>query len=147
MRWILFTILLVFVLPLGLSAPALAHGVELEYKTGVIIEIFAAYDTGEPMSGAEIRVYAPDDPSTPWLTGVCDENGRFTFMPDPSMAGIWSVQVRHMGHGGVVHIPIGEGAATTGSTSYTALQLALMAGCVVWGFIGTALFLHKRRGD
>ncbi|MBT9163668.1 MAG: hypothetical protein DDT24_00588 [Chloroflexi bacterium] len=146
MRWILFAVLLVFVLPLGLSATAFAHGVELEYRTGVIIEIFAAYDTGEPMSGAEIRVYAPDDPSTPWLTGACDENGRFSFMPDPSLPGMWSVQVRHMGHGGWIHIPVGDNMVRAGGTGYTPLQLGLMAGSVVWGFIGTALFFWKRRG-
>ena len=139
-------ILLVFVLPLSLPATAFAHGVELEYKTDITIEIFAAYDTSEPMPGAEIRVYAPDDPSTPWLTGICDENGRFTFTPDPSLPGMWGVRVRHMGHGGMLYIPIGEGMAGRGGTGYTQLQLGLIAGSVVWGLIGTALFFWKRRG-
>lgn len=146
MKWRLVTILLVFLLALGPSAVAFAHGVELEYKTSAVVEILAAYDTGEPMSGAQVKVYAPDEPSTPWLTGVCDENGRFTFTPDPSMPGTWSVQVSYMGHGGMLHIPIGEGVVGAGGTGYTPLQLALMAGCVVWGFIGTALFFSKRRG-
>lgn len=147
MKWRLVTILFVFLLALGPSATALAHGVELEYKTGVVVEILAAYDNGEPMSGAQIKVYAPDEPSIPWLTGVCNENGCFTFTPDPSTPGTWSVQVSYMGHGGMLHIPIiGEGVVGAAGNGYTTLQLALMAGCVVWGFIGTALFFSKRRG-
>jgi nickel transport protein len=146
MKWRLVTILLVFLLTLGSSATAFAHGVALEYKTDVVVEILAAYDNGEPMSWAQVKVYAPDEPSTPWLTGVCDENGCFTFTPDPSTPGTWSVQVSYMVHGGWLHIPIGEGVVGAGGTGYTQLQLALMAGCVIWGFIGTALFFSRRRG-
>lgn len=41
---------------------------------------------------------------------------------------------------------VGEGMARAGSTGYTRLQLAVMAGCVIWGFIGTALFFNRRGG-
>ena len=142
--WKLLAILPVLLLALGLATTASAHGVKLAYKINMVIEITAAYDTGEPMGGAQVAVYAPDDPTTPWLTGVCDENGRFIFMPDPSKPGTWDVQVRHMGHGGMIHIPIGEGVATSGGTGYTPLQIVLMALCVVWGFVGTALFFSRR---
>jgi nickel transport protein len=144
MKWRLFTILLVFLLAFGTLATAFAHGVELGYKTSIVVEILAAYDTGELMSGAQVMVYAPGEPSIPWFTGVCDENGRFTFMPE--WPGEWVVKVRHMGHGGMLRIPIGEGMAKAGDTGYTPLQLAVMAVCVIWGFIGTALFFKRRRG-
>jgi len=135
-------LLIILVVP----TKAYAHGVTIEYTSSVEIEIVAAYDNGEPMSGAQVVVYAPDDPSTPWLTGVCDDEGRFTFTPDSSKTGTWDVQVRLAGHGGIVHIPVGEGTvASGGSGGYSVLQIVLMAGCVIWGVVGTALYFSRRR--
>jgi nickel transport protein len=136
----------VLVFSLVMPAEALAHGVNIEYTSDIEITIVARYDTGGPMSGAQVTVYAPDEPSTPWLTGVCDDEGRFSFTPDASKPGIWDVQVRLAGHGGIVHIPVGEGTATTGGIGgYSVLQIALMAVCVIWGSIGTALYFRRRR--
>ncbi len=44
---------------------------------------------------------------TPWLTGICDQQGRFSFTPDPDLPGTWDVQVRQAGHGDIIHIPVG----------------------------------------
>jgi len=144
MKWRLI-LPIVLLLTFGLTVTAFAHGAKIEYTINVAVEIRAAYDTGEPMDGGQVTVYAPGDPSTPWLTGVCDEGGRFTFTPDPSIPGIWDVQVRQSGHGDMVHIPIGEDMAMSGTTGYTPLQVVLMGACVVWGFVGTALFFSRRR--
>lgn len=134
------------VLSLLLPTEALAHGVNIQYTSNIEIVIVAKYDTGTPMAGAQVAVYAPGDPSTPWLTGVCDGEGRFSFTPDASKPGIWDVQVRLAGHGGIVHIPVGEGTATTGGVGgYSYLQIALMAACVIWGSLGTALYFWRRR--
>jgi len=147
MKWRIAACVL-FLLILGLCLPikALAHGAKIEYTVNVAIELVAAYDNGEPMAGAQFVVYAPDDPSTPWLTGFCDDEGRFSFVPDTSKPGTWDVQVRQAGHGDIVHIPIGEDAAVTGSSGgYTTLQIVLMALCVVWGTVGTALYFSRRK--
>ena len=136
------------VLFLGLVPPihVYAHGVRIQYAVDMTVEILAAYDSGEPMAGAQVSVYAPDEPSTPWLTGACDNEGRFSFMPDTSKPGTWAVQVRLAGHGGIVHIPIGESSATAGGVGgYTPLQIVLMAVCVIWGSVGTALYFSRRR--
>jgi len=130
---------------LALSLPAYAHGAKIEYTVGMTVEIFAAYDSGEPMAGAQVTVYAPDDPSTPWLTGVCDDEGRFSFTPDTARTGTWDIQVRQAGHGDIVHIPIGTASAGTGGGGNTPLQIVLMAVCVVWGSIGTALYFSRRK--
>ncbi len=145
MKWKLLVALFTLLLALGLTATAFAHGAKIEYTISMAIEICAAYDTGEPMAGGQVMVYAPDDPSTPWLTGVCDEDGRFIFTPDSSKPGTWDVQVRQSGHGDMVHIPIGEDVAMSGTTGYTPLQIVLMGACVVWGFVGTALFFLRGR--
>jgi nickel transport protein len=136
----------VLVLSLVLPAQALAHGVNIEYSSDVEITIVAKYDTGSPMAGAQVAVYAPDDPTTPWLTGVCDDEGVFSFTPDTSKPGTWDVQVRLAGHGGIIHIPVGEGAASSGGLGgYSWLQIAIMAACVFWGSVGTALYFRRRR--
>jgi len=124
---------------------AYAHGVRIEYTSSIVVEIVAKYDSGEPMSGAQVVVYAPDAPSTPWLTGVCDDEGRFTFVPDTTKLGTWDVQVRQAGHGDIVHIPVGEDTVASGDTGYSVLQIVLMAVCVVWGIAGTALYFSRRR--
>ena len=147
MKWKL-TACLIFVLILGLVLPikALAHGAKIEYTVDMMIEIVAAYDDGQPMAGGQVAVYAPDDLSTPWLIGVCDDEGRFSFTPDTSKPGTWDVQVRKAGHGDIVHIPIGEGAVGTGGAGgYTPLQIILMAACVIWGSVGTALYFSRRK--
>jgi nickel transport protein len=142
--WVaLFTLMLA----LGVTATASAHGAKIEYTISPAVEIHATYDTGEPLAEGQVTVYAPDDLTTPWLTGVCDEEGRFIFTPDPAKPGTWDVQVRQAGHGDIIHIPIGEGgeAAASGSTGYTPLQIVLMGASVGWGLIGTALFFSRKR--
>ena len=144
MKWTL-TILLGLLLIFSIAGTAFAHGSNIVYTIDVTVNLQSMYDTGEPMAGGQVVVYAPDDPSTPWLTGTCDEEGRFSFTPDPSKPGTWDVQVRHAGHGDMVHIVIGkEGATTQGSSAFNPMQIVLMGACVVWGFVGTALFVSRR---
>ncbi len=144
MKWTL-TILLGLLLIFSIAGTAFAHGSNIVYTIDVTVNLQSMYDTGEPMAGGQVVVYAPDDPSTPWLTGTCDEEGRFSFTPDPSKPGTWDVQVRQAGHGDMVHIVIGkEGATTQGSSGFNSLQIVLMGACVVWGFVGTALFFSRR---
>lgn len=129
--------------------PLYAHGALMEYAFASAITIQAKYDTGHPMPGAQITVYSPDDPRKPWLTGTSDEEGRFSFVPDPGKAGTWTVQARQAGHGAMVHIPMDQtslsdiGAAPV-SAGLTTLQRLLMALAVVWGFVGTALFFSRK---
>ena len=132
-------------LALIVTTTALAHGAKIEYAINIAVEIVASYDSGDPMGEAQVTVYAPNDLSNPWLTGTTDEEGRFTFIPDPDIPGTWDVQVRQAGHGDIVHIPVGEGMATTGSTGFSWLQIVLMSACVIWGFVGTALYFSRRK--
>ncbi|MFC1944465.1 carboxypeptidase-like regulatory domain-containing protein [Chloroflexota bacterium] len=135
-------ILVVLVLPIK----AYAHGAKIEYTVSMSIDIVATYDTGDPIAGAQVVVYAPDDPSTPWSTGTCDGEGRFTFTPDVFKPGTWDVQVRQAGHGDIIHIPVGEGTASSGSSGgYSTLQIVLMSVCVIWGIAATALYLSGKK--
>ncbi len=126
---------------------AAAHGVQISSTMVNGIEITALYDSGQPMAGGQVNVYAPDDPLEPWLTGTCDEQGKFFFIPDYSKPGLWEVQVRLAGHGDLVRIEItgSEEAVVTGTTGLSSLQKAVMALTVIWGAVGTALFFSRRR--
>ncbi|MEM6403860.1 MAG: carboxypeptidase-like regulatory domain-containing protein [Cyanobacteria bacterium P01_D01_bin.116] len=155
---------------LSLPTKTLAHGTKISYENTEAIVIKAAYNTGEPMGKAQISVYAPDNPSQPWLTGTTDEKGRFLFQPDSTKSGNWEVKVRHLGHGGVVKVPVTSTAETeetqetqqttspnsstpeqvvrvpeSDSLEYTPVQRGLMITSVIWGFVGTALFFSNRK--
>ena len=148
MRWL-------FILPFVVSSSLItleianAHGTFIEYKRTNSIEIESRYDTGEPLANAEVTIYTPNNPSTPWQTGVTDENGKFVFTPDINMTGYWEVKVRQAGHGGLVSIPVettakmAETNPTPTASTLTAGQRGLMIGSIIWGCIGTALFFTK----
>ncbi len=167
MKWQFILGLVVFS-SLGLgSEKALAHGVNISHNITQAIEINAQYDTGTPMSNAQVNVYAPDDPRTPWKQGTTDDQGIFIFTPDSSKTGYWEVQVRQAGHGGLISIPVeadtnsseSAGSEPTETASeiqqeprsvssdlsegLNSIQKGLMMGSVIWGCIGTALFFSK----
>jgi nickel transport protein len=143
MRQSLFIILVAILVIVGVVTPVSAHGAKIEYTVSMAVQIQAAYDSGEPMAGGQVTVYAPNDPATPWLKGECDEEGRFIFTPDPAIPGTWDVQVRQAGHGDIVHIPLGEEMALSGGGGFTTLQIVLMSASVIWGLVGTALYFRR----
>jgi nickel transport protein len=156
---------------IGGVTPVLAHGAHIDYQPTESIQIQARYDSGEPMQGAQVMVYSPENLSDPWTQGTTDDQGRFVFAPDPSQPGNWEVTVRQAGHGDIVSIPVqGESTASeAGGTSQTAeastgnavpedstpqaasyqagqlspVQQGITIGAVIWGFIGTALFFAR----
>ncbi len=133
------------------AVPVFAHSTVIEHRQTNAIEIRAMYDNGEPMTEAQVTVYAPDNPSDPWLKGITTEDGRFAFVPNPDMEGEWDVKVRKAGHGDFISVPVegSQQAAQSGKNwqggGYTTLQKILMAALGVWGFIGTALFFARNR--
>ena len=142
------TVLAVILAAFFLPTSAYAHGAKIEYTVATSIEIVAKYDSGEPMAGAQVIVYAPNAPTSPWITGTCDDEGRFNFAPDTSIPGMWDIQVRQAGHGDMIHIEIEEGSVSGGSSSsYSTSQIIIMSVCVFWGIAGTALYFQRRRVD
>lgn len=144
-----FSLILTLFLFLGGYVSVYAHGVVAGYSEVPGIEINAAYDTGEPMAGGQVTVYAPDNPAKPWLSAGLDQKGKFRFVPDYAISGNWSIQVRQAGHGAMIHVPVGDSEIVESNggspATFSALQLILMTLCVSWGFVGTALFFSKRK--
>lgn len=151
-------ILLFILFSFGLSESVLAHGAQIDYQRTSAIVIRATYDDGTPMAKAQAFVYAPNDPTNPWLKGMTDESGKFSFIPDPELSGNWDVKVRQSGHGNIISIPPDEGAIArqettdkvdsasnwNNSSNYSSRQKIIMAIAGVWGFIGTALFFSRK---
>lgn len=137
----------VFLLPAVLVAAAgHTHGVNLEWRTVEAFVIEACYDDGVPLSGAEVKVYMQSDPATPAVTGTCDESGRFIFMPDSTTTGNLDIQVIKDGHGGWIHLRPDTTGYTGGSSDagLSTPRNLIVAVCVVWGFVGTALYFRHR---
>lgn len=134
--------LILIMLPLT----AAAHGVEISSSAVSGVEITALYDSGQPMSGAQVSIFTPDDPLEPWLTGLCDEQGKFFFVPDYSRPGLWEVMVRQAGHGDLIRIEVtgSEEIIAGREGGLTTLQKVIISLTVLWGAVGTALYFSRR---
>ncbi|NOQ22770.1 MAG: carboxypeptidase regulatory-like domain-containing protein [Candidatus Aegiribacteria sp.] len=130
-----------------LSAPVFGHGALVTWEVlEDSVHISALFDDGQPMDKAQVSVFSGAAPSVPYIIGMTDEHGEFAFMPDKEESLNWDVQVRLAGHGDIVHISLAEdSAADAEQGGFSTLQIVLMSACVVWGFIGTALFFTSKR--
>ncbi|NEQ50858.1 MAG: carboxypeptidase regulatory-like domain-containing protein [Leptolyngbya sp. SIO3F4] len=122
---------------------AWAHGTTATVEHTIKVRV--NYETGQPLADAQVSVYSPAEPDTPWTTGMTNASGVFEFIPTPAEPGNWEVVVRKAGHGEVVTIPIGtdSGALASGETLSSGQKL-LIGAVVVWGCLGTALFFARR---
>jgi nickel transport protein len=111
----------VLLLAMSTATVAYAHGVVISYtlSDNGEVELYAEFDTGEVMADAQVTIYAPDDPMTPWLTGTSDAEGKYVFVIDPEQPGMWDIQYRKAGHGDMVHLEL-----TPGMINPTALAQA-----------------------
>ena len=152
MKWRYFLLLGFFLLYFGKIDNVMAHGTQIDYQLSQALQIKAIYDNGRPMKEAQVVVYAPNNPTEPWLTGKTDSAGQFTFIPDFSQQGNWDIKVRQAGHGKLISIPLSRENTSTVQFStasphlgYTPLQKAVMAVSGIWGFFGTAMYFSRNK--
>ncbi|MFK8186080.1 MAG: hypothetical protein AB8B99_22110 [Phormidesmis sp.] len=72
------------------------------------LELQTTFSNGQPLKGAKVKVYAPDQSLRPYKTGVTDGQGRYSFNPDESVTGEWEVQIQRQGHGDILYVPVTE---------------------------------------
>jgi hypothetical protein len=77
------------------------------FATHEVTAQFATPD-GKPMADAEVRVFAPGDPTTPVATGRTDAAGKFVFAADRD--GMWSAEARTSGEIARIMIRVGGGS-------------------------------------
>lgn len=124
------------------------HGTKYEILRNNTIGIKAMFDTGDPMVSAKVLIFAPDETKATY-TALTDSNGVFYFTPDK--AGTWAMQVRDKGgHGMRINLEVNESMVLTSgqklSNTMSYFQKILMALCVIWGCIGTALYFKYKVG-
>lgn len=135
----------VFIL-LFFTSVAFAHGVEYEFiRNNVTIKAY--FSGGKPFYPATFDLYSPDDYEEVYLSGETNNEGVFSIKPNSP--GKWIVMLRDKtGHGTRINIDVNKDLSiNTGGTnsSSTLYQKIIMAVCVIWGFIGTALFFIRKK--
>lgn len=116
LRTSLPTKVLTFAAALGIAAlptKVMAHQVQTNYflnnRAGSeSIELRTTFSNGEPLKGAKVSVYSPDQPFRARATGITDSQGRFTFAPDEAINGDWEVNIERAGHQDILTVPVTE---------------------------------------
>jgi nickel transport protein len=92
---------------------------------------FATPD-GKPMAQAEVRVFAPGEPSTPSVTGRTDSDGKFVFTADRD--GFWNAEAR--GAGQIAHLMVRVGGDAQPESWFSPLfligLLAILTAVAIW---------------
>ena len=145
-KYIAYITLSVFIITLAGSSPLFSHGIHSTVIKGGM-GIKATYADGSPVSDSDVSVYSPGKSEEKYTSGVTDSKGRFVFLPDKK--GSWKINVDDgMGHMTRTAIEVNDvfevGEIESGGVSLT--QKIIMAICVLWGAIGTALFFKARKG-
>jgi hypothetical protein len=104
------------------------------------LDLFAAHEVtaqfatpdGKPMVNAEVRVFAPGDPSKVAQTGRTDAGGKFVF--DADRDGFWSAEARSADYVARVMIRVGGEAEPHGGPSPFLIigVLVVLLGLAIW---------------
>jgi len=104
------------------------------------LDLFAAHEVtaqfatpdGKPMVNAEVRVFAPGDPSKVELTGRTDAEGKFVFAADRD--GFWSAEARSADYVARVMIRVGgEAEPHNGPSPFLIIGvLVVLLGLAIW---------------
>jgi nickel transport protein len=95
---------------MGFPTQAWAHQVETFYTLDNQLEFQSVFSSGEPFAGARVSIYAPNNLDQPWQMMTTDSEGRFSFVPDESIAGNWQVAIESddESHADYWTVPVGE---------------------------------------
>lgn len=125
--------------------PLAAHGAVYTVLSDRVLKIETRFDTGEPISHAEVLVFPPEISTSVYVLET-DSEGIFHFFPDRE--GTWVLQVRgHEGHGLRINLPVDASmtADLSQSGGFSTTQKIIMSLCVLWGAVGTALYFRRGR--
>lgn len=91
---------------------AMAHQVQTNYflndQAGESIELRTTFSNGQPLKGAKVTIYSPDQPLRAKMTGQTDNQGRFIFEPGEAIDGDWEVNIERAGHQDILTVPVTE---------------------------------------
>ena len=132
---------------------AVAHQVQTDYilkdpanslanpqtqaSTGQSIELHSGFANGEPLKGADVVIYAPNQPGRVWAKGLTDSKGRFAFAPDLSIQGDWEVEITRAGHADILTVPVSANGIEADLVSQNAASDLHYAETSPWAFVGS----------
>lgn len=136
-----------------LPMPALAHSVQTDYRiVSDALEIQSTFSTGEALEGAPVTIYAPNDSTSPWLQGTTDQQGTFSFQPDPKLVGEWSVEIGGGDdHGDMLTVPVSNRGVELDAISQNPYEAPhqfarqVLVGGAVLGSMGAMSWLRWQR--
>lgn len=140
MKKIILILMMIVVIGLTINY---AHGSNITYKRMNTYALHGSFDDGTAMSDAQIIIFSPTNPETPWLTTSADADGNYLFVPDEDLTGEWTIQFRSAGHGDMISINTEESIVSQSSTMNFSQKL-LVGLAILWGFIGTSLYFRKK---
>ena len=142
---------LAFIL-LGVSSfaieTAFAHGVTASGITSKTVAVHFEYAGGDPMSYAEVLVFAPEskDGDAEFQNGRTDAKGNFAFVPTTS--GTWNISATDMGHRAELDVTVTQDGAVQASsaTSGASQPLRIILGIsIILNLLCAALLLKQRK--
>lgn len=92
----------------GASQPDLVNENQATGNTGDSLEIQSSFSNGQPLKGAVVKVYSPEQPNRVWSKGLTDGQGRYTFEPDVAISGDWEINIKRGGHQDILTVPVTE---------------------------------------
>lgn len=137
---------------LGISSfaieTAFAHGVTASSITGETVAVHFEYAGGDPMSYAEVLVFAPEakNGDAEFQNGRTDAKGNFAFVPNAS--GTWNISATDMGHRAELSVAVTQdGTVQASSTAIGASQsLRIVLGIsIILNLLCAALFMKQRK--
>jgi len=101
------------------------------FATHEVTTQFATPD-GKPMANAEVRAFAPGDPTKPAVTGHTDAEGKFVFSANQD--GFWSAEARSPDYVARVMIRVGaeQQSQTWLSPMFVVGFLVIMLALAIW---------------
>ncbi|MEZ6854724.1 hypothetical protein [Halodesulfovibrio aestuarii] len=147
MRRYLFIFALILATTCALTtSSAFAHGVVANSISSKSVAVHFGYAGGDPMSYAEVLVYAPEakDGDPEFQNGRTDASGNFAFIPNTP--GTWSISASDMGHRAEMQVNVtGEGIAKAQvSAGLSSQTLRIVLGLsLILNLLAACLFLKR----
>ena len=127
-----------------------AHGMVHHFSREQATVIRAAYDDGEPMSYADVKIFGPGDTKFEHQNGRTDKHGCFAFVPD--VPGQWRLTVDGgMGHMITTDVTVDENMALSVGSSDIPTRAPRLYGIaaglgIIFGMTGLfALFKSRKK--
>ncbi len=136
-------IFLIILLLLGITAVSFTHGVDYSIKKSTSYKIKFEYEGGIAMSNATVLFFIPGNYDNPGFKKKTNNKGEVEFSPDKK--GEWIIIAKQKnGHAKRVNLTVGDVSSKSIKGSLSMIQKIIMGICVIWGFIGLALFYKSR---